>query len=215
MNNQILPQSSELLKYLLIGNRQMCSNIAKQYLLRNSCVKDLYEEVFKEALYEVGRLWETNKITVASEHLATAITEGILNELYEDLEIQEQHNSKVVLTCVESELHQVGIKMVADVFEMNGWESYFLGTGIPISELVKFIKQQNPQVLAISLSIFFNYQNLIKMIDVLKNEFTDLKIIVGGQTFAHKSDKNIDKFGGVRFISNLYDLDNYLKTIKN
>lgn len=101
--------------------------------------------------------------------------------------------------------------MVADVFEMNGWESYFLGTGIPRSELVKYIKQINPSILAISLSIYFNYQNLLRMISVLKNEFPDLMIIIGGQAFKHKIEGNFSKLEGIKYISNLYNLDTYIK----
>lgn len=161
----------------------------------------------------MGLLWENNKISVAKEHLATAITEGILNELYGGLEVLEKQNKKVVLTCVENELHQVGIKMVADIFEINGWDSYFLGTGIPVTELVKYIKEERPRVLAISMSIFFNYQVLVRMIDVLKQEFPDLTIILGGQAFLHKKEGDFKKIEDIKYISDLYDLDNYLKTI--
>jgi len=213
MSESINTLTSDFLKFLLSGNRKMCSAITKQYLSTNPSVKDLYEEVFKDALYEVGRLWETNKISVATEHMATAITEGILNELYADFDIPAVENKKVVLTCVENELHQVGIKMVADVFEMNGWESLFIGTGIPISQLIQFIKQENPMILAISMSIFFNYQNLAKMIVVLKNEFPDTVIVVGGQAFKHIKEGGLDKETGVKYISDLYELDYYLKTI--
>jgi methanogenic corrinoid protein MtbC1 len=213
MRKQSINIHEPYLKHLLAGNRQMCSSIAKQHLSENHTIKELYEDVFKVALYEVGLLWENNKISVATEHLATAITEGILNELYQNLDIQAQQNKKVVLTCVENELHQVGVKMVADVFEMNGWESYFLGTGIPINELIDFIKQIKPDVLAISMSIFFNYQNLARMIDTLKNEFPELTIILGGQAFLHKKENSFDKIHDVKYITNLYELDNYIKTI--
>ncbi len=212
MSDSINVYTADFLKYLLSGNRQKCSAISREYLAQNSSVKDLYENVFKKALYEVGLLWETNKISVATEHLATAITEGILNELYAELESEEKQNNKVVLTCVENELHQVGIKMVADVFEMHGWDSYFLGTGIPTSELVNYIKEVNPNILGISLSIFFNYQNLLRMLTVLTNEFPDLTIIVGGQAFMHITEENFKKINGIKYFSNLYDLDNYLKS---
>lgn len=215
MNKAITLQSDEMLQYLLNGDRQKCSTIAKQYLSENSSIKDLYENIFRESLYEVGVLWENNKITVATEHMATAIVEGILNELYAELEMQEKQNKKVLLTCVDNELHQVGIKMVADVFEMNGWESKFLGTGIPISELVQFIKQENPEAVAISMSIYFNYQNLLKMVDVLHNEFPTLNIFIGGQAFAHKKEARSQEINDVIYISDLYELDNYLKPINS
>ena len=203
----------DYLQNLLRGNRTKCSDIAHQYLEQNPSIKDLYERVFKVALYEVGRLWETNQITVATEHMATAVTEGILNELFEKIVPQKKYNKKVVVACVENEKHQVGIKMVADVFEMKGWESLFLGAGIPTSELVKFIHETQPDILAISLSIYFNYANLQKMLEDLRAEFPDLQIILGGQAFNRASAKAILRLGNVLFLPDLYVLEKYIETI--
>lgn len=60
---------NEFVQYLIEGNRPKCSAYTRDYLARKNSVMDLYEHVFKPALYEVGRLWETNQISVATEHL--------------------------------------------------------------------------------------------------------------------------------------------------
>ena len=203
----------DYLQNLLKGNRANCSSIARQYLEKNHSIKDLYEEVFKAALYEVGRLWETNQITVASEHMATAITEGILNELFEQIIPKKKFNKKVVVACVENEQHQVGIKMVADVFEIKGWESFFLGTGIPTRELVRFVRDTQPDILAISLSVYFNFANLLKMLEMLRSELPDLQIIIGGQAFNRVSDDAMLRLGNVVLLPDLYLLEKYIETI--
>lgn len=214
MENQMESQvASDFLGHLLKGDRKACSAISHQFLKQNHTIQELYEEVFKQALYEVGRLWETNQITVATEHMATAITEGILNELFEQIISGKKFNKKVVVACVEGEQHQVGIKMVADVFEMKGWESFFLGTGIPIIELVKFIHQTKPDLLAISLSVYFNFANLLKMIELIRNEFPELQIIIGGQAFSRTSEKNLQQFGNIMYISDLYLLEKYINSL--
>ena len=207
--------SAKYLENLLKGNRRNCSAIAKQYLAQNPSFLQLYEEVFKVALYEVGRLWETNQISVASEHIATAITEGILNEYFEQIISKNRLNRKVVVTCVEDEKHQVGVKMVADTFEMNGWESFFLGTGIPIVELIRYIHEVKPDLLAISLSIYFNFANLIKMLNKLREEFPDLQIIIGGQAFKHLSAEMISKVGNVVILTDLYLLEKFIKVLNS
>jgi methanogenic corrinoid protein MtbC1 len=168
--------------------------LTRQYLAENNSIKDLYEEVFKSALYEVGSLWETNKITVATEHLATAIVEGILNELFEQIFSDKKLNKKVVVACVENEKHQVGIKMVADLFEMKGWESFFLGAGIPTPELIRFIREVEPDLLAISLSVYFNFKVLVQMVEKIKVDFPYLPILLGGQAFNHIS-RSVEKLG--------------------
>jgi len=117
------------------------------------------------------------------------------------------------LACSEDEKHQVGIKMVADLFEMNGWESYFLGTGIPTRELVKFIGEIQPDVVAISLSIYFNYAKLVSMIETLRDQFPDLLILIGGQAFKHIPADGLSVIPKVLILSDLYMLDNLIKTL--
>lgn len=205
--------AKEYLEGLLKGDRKKCSDLAHQYLRNDHSVKDLYEEVFKNALYEVGLLWEKNKITVATEHMATAITEGILNELFEQLISIERTNKKVVLACAEDEKHQVGIKMVADMFEMKGWESFFLGTGIPTRELIKFIQQIEPDVIAISLSIYFNYAKLVSMIEAIRHAFPNLLILVGGQAFKHDFENGLNGFPQVVMLPDLYLLEKFIDAL--
>jgi len=203
----------EFLNCLITGNRKGCSVIVRQYLGENPSIKDLYEQVMKVALYKVGQLWEENKISPVTEHLATAIVEMILNELYTELNVAESQNKRVVLACVENEFHQVGIKMVGDVFEMNGWDSYFIGTSVPLKDLINYLKEVKPNMLAISLSIYFNFQQLLKMISHLRHEFDNLNIVIGGQAFSRLNKSDVDELGDVRFFSNLYELDIYLKKI--
>jgi methanogenic corrinoid protein MtbC1 len=187
--------------------------LVKEYLKANPSVLDLYEQVIKTALYEVGKLWENNKISVATEHMATAISEGILNELFELIITDKKFNHKVVVACVENELHQVGVKMVADVFEMHGWESYFLGTGIPLNELIRYISEVKPDILAISLSIYFNFTNLIKMVNEIKKIFPTLTIIIGGQAFSSSNKELPEQLKDTLLIPDLYLLKQFIKTI--
>lgn len=203
----------EFLQNLLKGNRANCSALAHGYLQSNSSIMDLYEKVLKTALYRVGLLWEQNKITVATEHMATAITEGILNELFEQIISGKKFNKKVVVACVENEQHQVGIKMVADIFELKGWESFFLGTGIPTSELIKFLRETKPDLLAISLSVYFNFTNLLKMLETIKNEFPNLLIMIGGQAIGQVANEKLSRLENVIILSDLYMLDKFIDSI--
>ena len=110
-------QLSEIyLTYLLKGDKIGCSNLAIQQISsKKLSITDFYENVIKPALYKVGLLWEMNEIGVATEHLATAITEGVLNDIYSISEHKTLVDRKVVVACTENELHQVGITGVPTV----------------------------------------------------------------------------------------------------
>jgi MerR family transcriptional regulator, light-induced transcriptional regulator len=205
--------ANQYLQNLLQGNRSECSAIAQKYLTETPSIKKLYEEVFREALYEVGQLWENNKISVATEHLATAITEGILNELYSKMTTGASVDKKVVLTTAEHEDHQVGIKMVADIFEMQGWKTYYLGTGIPAEELIRFIKEIRADMLAVSLSVYFNFSSLLQLLEKIEEAFPELPILVGGQALLRSAEDLSERFRNVKYISDLHLLDDYIASI--
>ena len=119
------------------------------------------------------------------------------------------------MACVENEQHQVGIKMVADVFEMNGWESFFLGSGIPNAEFVRYIHEIKPDLIAISLSVYFNFNNLMKMLEILNGEFPDLPILVGGQAFKNVLVAIHDRLGGAIFVPDLYALKIFIESLNS
>lgn len=202
--------SARYLENLIQGKRQNCSDIAKEYLEQNPSILDLYEQVMKVSLYEVGRLWETNQISVATEHLSTAITEGILNELFERIISNKKLNRKVVVACMENEHHQVGAKMVADTFEMQGWESFFPGTGVQVPELVSYIKEIEPDLIAISLSIYFNAASLFNLLVQLRNEFPDIQILIGGQAMSYLDVEKVGEIENVVLLPDLYQLEQFI-----
>jgi len=203
----------DFLLALLNGDRRKSYQMVEQYLQNDITVKELYEQYIKETLYQVGILWEHNKISVASEHLATAITESILNSLFEKIVSENRVGKTAIVACVENEYHQVGIKMVADIFEMNGWDTHFLGANVPVEELIKFAKTIEPNIFALSLSIYFHLPDLEKMITKITEAFPEIPIIIGGQAFVHGGKEVIHKFPTIKFFKNLDEAESFIKKI--
>jgi methanogenic corrinoid protein MtbC1 len=134
-------------------------------------------------MYEIGELWENNRITVANEHLATSVTESLLNLVYPSVFATERIGKKAVISCSANEFHQVGGKIVADIFELNGWDGHFLGANTPAEDMAQFIDDVQPDVVGLSLSIMSNMDYLKRSIEVLRVNFPDMDLLVGGQAF--------------------------------
>jgi MerR family transcriptional regulator, light-induced transcriptional regulator len=208
--NQFIPDSESFLSSLLKGDRKHGSEIAKRYSNSHENIKQFYEQIVKTSLYKVGELWEYNTITVAAEHLATSLSESIMNELYEMVISENRVSRKVVLGCVENELHQVGVKMVADIFEMHGWDTYFLGANIPTSELIAFSREIKPDIIALSLTVYSHLPVLKNMIREIQSQLPNIPVIAGGQAFRHGGDDVNTKFPKVRVFNSLNDIENYI-----
>jgi methanogenic corrinoid protein MtbC1 len=141
-------------------------------------------DVLQEVLYELGRLWETNRITVADEHMGTAITQYVMSNLYPHLEIAENRRGKAVMTGVQGELHQVGANMVADVWAGDGWDVMFLGTNVPPAGIIQSIRQHGADLFGISSTMLFNIPKVIELVEAVRKEFGEsVHVILGGGAF--------------------------------
>lgn len=203
---------STFVQLLLNGNKKSTKEATEEHLQNhNRSITSLYETLYKPALYRVGELWEVNRISVADEHLATAVTESLMNDLFSQIISSERKNKRVVVTCIEGEHHQVGAKMVADVFEMHGWDAIFLGANTPLTELIPFLEKNQPEIIAISLAIYWNIPLLEKWVAELTHRFPTMQIIVGGQAFTRAGNHPLHE-NRVTIIQDLNQLENFIKT---
>jgi methanogenic corrinoid protein MtbC1 len=201
----------DYLRALLAGRRSVCHDIVQKLLDAKVEIRALYEKLFQQSMYTVGEMWENNHITVAGEHLASSITEGLLNLVYPQLFAIERVGKKAVVSCTANEFHQIGGKMVADIFELNGWDGYFLGANTPSEDLIRYIQDVKPDIVALSLSILPNLDSLIHCIEIIKSDFPNLDLLVGGQAFRWGGVDTIKQYPGVEYISSLYDLEKLIR----
>lgn len=202
----------KFLHYLLAGQHKQCSLLIHELLRINTSFITIYEDLLKHSLYEIGKQWENNKIGVAEEHLASAIIEKLLSEIYPSIENAKSTNRNAIISCIENEHHQIGCRMVADIFEKNGWETLYLGANTPEKSLMSYIELIKPQSIALSLSIYFNFYNLKKLLTKLTSQYEDLNICIGGQAFNHIPESQIPTNSKIKFFKDLHEIDSYLRT---
>lgn len=171
----------EFVEALLKGDRKKCSQIIADYLEQGAEAFDLYLFVFQKALYEIGEKWERAEISVADEHVATAIVDELISVLYPSILKSPRNYGKALIGCVEEEYHQIGAKMVADVLEMEGWDTLFIGAGIPTEDLIARAKSYRPDIVGLSVSRDRNLGKLEKTLAELRVALPSARFIVGGQ----------------------------------
>lgn len=197
--------------FLLSGGRAECAGIVRRLLADEIGIRVLYTELFQPALYQVGELWENNKISVANEHLATSIVEGLLPLVYPRLFREEHCGKKAVVSCVVNEYHQIGGKMVADIFELNKWDSFFLGANTPMNDFFDFIEEKTPDAVGLSVSVFFNMGKLLCTIEELRKKWAGLPILVGGQAFRFGGGDLLREYPDVYLIDSLAGLETFIR----
>ena len=195
---------------LLTSDRQKCRVNFEQWLESTPQLRSIYDDLVRRSLYEVGEQWEQGKISVATEHLATAISEGLLNLTYPRLFAGPRLGKSAVITCVANEYHQIGGKMVADIFELNGWRGYFLGANMPVSDVKLLIKEKRPNVVALSVATVLNFDRLVSAAAEIRWAFPETPILAGGQAFRWIGREKVEGLSGVRCLTNLGELDAWI-----
>lgn len=173
------------LQAILKGDRQAALGVAREALREMKSLSRLYLEVIEPAQHEVGRLWEANVITVAEEHMATAVTQLVMAQCFPLLERTSPCHGKMVLTGVEEELHQVGANMVADVLESYGWDVRFLGTNLPHKDILRVIREHRPDWVGISATTLLSLPRVSRLIAEIRTTFPENlpRVVVGGSAF--------------------------------
>jgi methanogenic corrinoid protein MtbC1 len=200
------------LNALLAGDRRRCQDQFEAWLDSGMDLRTLYQDLIQRSLYDVGVLWEQGRASVATEHLATAITESLLNLVYPRLFSLPRLGRSAVVTCAANEYHQIGGKMVADLFELNGWRGHFLGANTPVGDLLKLIQQKCPDVVAFSVTVYFGLEALFHAVTEIRTQFPVVPILVGGQAFRWGGRERVEQISGVRYLPSLADLDLWMKS---
>ncbi|QDF01823.1 MULTISPECIES: cobalamin B12-binding domain-containing protein [Myxococcus] len=168
----------------LAGNRREALRLlVDEGLLRGVPLQTLHLEVIQPAQYEIGRLWQENVISVAQEHLATAVSQLALAHLYRHLP-RDPFNGKVVLvSCVRGELHEVGARMSSDFLEMAGFDVRFLGANVPPEHLARMTNELRPDLVALSVTMTYHLPALREAVAHVRKTLPDVSIAVGGLAF--------------------------------
>jgi len=175
------------LRAILSGNRRAALGVLDRAIAEGHPIPDLYLHVLARAQHRLGELWQSNRISVADEHMASAVTQSVLSHLYPRLPRPERILGVAVVTGVEGELHQIGANMVADILETDGWSVRFLGTELPHPGIVEAVEKEGATLVAISATMLFSVGAVQELIEHLRaaalREARHLRVIVGGRAF--------------------------------
>jgi len=144
---------------------------------------DIYEFILAKVMHEIGSLWHRNIITVDKEHFATTVTQTILSSFYDEILSRPGKNRTLVSCAVGSELHEMGIRMLSDLFEYYGLDTYYLGAALPEAAILKALEDQHPDLVALSVTMPQYLVDCERIVKSIRHQYPDLKIAVGGQAF--------------------------------
>lgn len=162
--------------------------VASRALAEGMSLAALYQGVIAPAMHEVGKLWEKGAITIADEHLATALTHRVLGALrppaFVDRSFGSEPKPRAMLAAVQGEEHALGLRMAADLLEDAGYETIYLGADVPTEALMQAVAELSPDLLALSATMPESALTLEDVLAGVRAERPEVTLLVGGQASA-------------------------------
>jgi len=195
---------------LLKGDKKQCFQIVSDLIEGNVPLKEIYVQLFQRSMYRIGQMWEKERCTIADEHIATKITESLIETTTQHF-LNGNHTDKLaIITCIDKEYHELGARMVAGFFEVSGWKTLYLGSNTPQSTVIDLIKEKKPDVVGISNNFYINISRLLKLIEQIHHVEPNLQILVGGQALSGGQSDILSKYPNVKYLSCLDELEEFI-----
>lgn len=176
-------KAGKFLELILNGDRSGATRLILDMASGNESIKDIYLNILQPVQREIGLLWQTGKISVAKEHYCTGITQLAIAQLYPYIFNNLKKGKTMVATCVSGELHEVGLRMLSDIFELEGWDTWYLGANMPHQDIVKTIIEKQADLVAISATMTFHLNHVVELINAIRKAGLSTSIMVGGYPF--------------------------------
>ncbi|GAB4397247.1 MAG: cobalamin-dependent protein [Anaerolineales bacterium] len=116
--------------------------------LASSSPEALMIDLIAPTLAQVGHAWENEKITIATEHLATNFLRHRLM-MWMLSSPPARDVPPIVMACAPDEWHEMSLLMMAVLLRRRQYPVAYLGQAMPLPDLAKFVQDIQPAVITL------------------------------------------------------------------
>lgn len=179
----------EALNNSLSGHdREAAVSAALSAVEQGLSIEDLYSRVLEPFLASVGRSWQEGSTAVWEEHLIVGAVRTIIEALYPAVLRRKAQVPPVPVTiaffCPPEETHDLGLRMLADRFDLRGFHTVYVGALTPVGEMVECVRATGAAAICLSASSHFQRASLLNVVGGLREALPEVRVVVGGPAFA-------------------------------
>jgi methanogenic corrinoid protein MtbC1 len=164
-------------KFLLAGDLKNAMTIYTGFV-KQSSIANFYDDVLRPVMYQIGELWDTKKLDVGDEHIASNTAMRIIESVGTKPKIKSK--GKTILICTpDGEYHAIPCFMMETYLSLNGYNIINLAPSAPSNSIRSHISEKNPDLILISVTLKDHIKSCERLIKNLKK--FKVPIIVGGQ----------------------------------
>lgn len=172
---------SEIYDAVFKGDLAKTQAAVKQAIEEGQEPQSLICESMIPAMEAIGKKFEVGQAFVPNLLMSARAMKGALDLLKPAMQGGESaFIGKVVIGTVKGDLHDIGKNLVASMLEGCGFEVSNIGTDVPKEKFVSALKETGAQILCLSALLTTTMGYMKEVIDAVRSEGLDVKIMVGG-----------------------------------
>lgn len=137
-------------------------------------------DLFEPSLIKTGTFWAQGIYNEAMEHQISSAVLQAMAVMQAHAKKPMPFRGKAVCLTASGEGHNIGLKMISRFLEIDGWESFFLGTSIPADSLKDYIADMHIDLVLISVTLNENTNSCCSLIKAVKSIENPPTVIAGG-----------------------------------
>jgi len=174
---------------VVAGNVLPGMQLVLDAVAQGTSVREAYLGVLLPAQREVGRLWHLNQLSVSEEHLVSYTTQRLMAMLFDKAARKADNGYTAVAGAVAGNVHDIGIRAISYLLEIEGWRTIYLGSDIPQVELPRTLESFEADVLLLSVALTSQIAATTRTIGAIREQCEQpVKVLVGGNGLAENSD---------------------------
>ncbi len=179
------PLLTRFLQPLLAGRRTECFSLLHEALLAGMPAETLVHDVVWPAIAQVQRLLGDDRITHAAASMAVRILRSAASQLQPHLHRRPANGRRMLVTSADGVEQEIGAQLVADLFEAEGWDVYFVGPEVPEDEMLALVGELRPDALLIFGTQAAAVPRTRRFVDMIREvgAVPQMNVIVSGGVF--------------------------------
>jgi len=158
-------------------------------------IEDALDGVLTHALHRVGQRWHAGELGVAEEHFSSLILGRVIEQLVLLGAPDTKRGLTVVLSMVAGDAHDLGLRIVSALFELDGWTTVCLGSNMPHADLATWVSELAPDLLVVGATLSTQRTEVTRAVECVRALRPQQVVLVGGPAFARPG-HGADRWGG-------------------
>jgi len=197
------------------GDMEKIVDVAGKYKAQAS-LAEFYDDILRPVLYDVGHLWQENKLDIGVEHVCSNTANKTIHKITDAIKPNDKMQNIIICTP-DGELHNIACNIIESLLIERGFQVNNVSPSIPTDSMISYINETKPLMILISVTLKDSIGSAVRLIKKISSAFS-IPILVGGLAINHSSDierKNIEAISPyVRIVVNS-PLSTIVKTIKD